>query len=161
MPDSPSPPNRLDYIGTYICPVCRHGEISSLSLMEALACDFCRHIFTVNLEQQVITMADSQLPLTWRWTGQTWKGIQQEVDTLWAYWFAGTLFVLLPTAIVGLGAYLFPPLPESPLAWLPLFWTILTFLTHLACLGWLMLEYYQIPLALYFQAVWQRLVSRS
>jgi hypothetical protein len=143
--------NSLNYQGVYPCPICRHGEIRTLTLMEAFACNFCQHIFTANLEQQVLKMADSQLPLTWRWQGKGWQGMRQEsLEFVWGYRFAGLVFILLPTTIVATGAYLFPPLPQSPLAWLPLAWVIATFCAHLFCLLWLVLEYYQIPLGWYW-----------
>jgi hypothetical protein len=155
------PHNRLSYFGAYTCPACRHGEIAAMPLMEAFACNFCHHIFTANLEQQILKMTDSQLPLSWRWTGIRWQGIQREGSELnGSYWVAGAAFVLLPTLIVGLGAYLFPPLPGSRLSWLPLFWTGLTFVFHLACLVWLLLEYYQFPLLLYLSYLPRRLLSR-
>jgi hypothetical protein len=126
--------------------------------METFACSFCQHIFTTNLEQQLIKMADSQLPLTWRWTGKSWKGIQREgVELGWSYLILGLAFVLLPTAIVSLGVYLFPPLPDSALYWLPFIWAGLTFLAHLTCLLWLILEYYQFPIRLYLRALKRRL----
>jgi hypothetical protein len=152
---------RLDFYGKYTCPVCRHGEISAIPLMEAFSCHFCRHIFTANLEQQTIKMADSQLPLTWRWNGRTWTGGYREENELgWGYWIAGTAFVLLPTSIVGLFTYIFPPLPDSSLSWFPLFWVGLTFFAHLAFLGWLVLEYYQLPISLYIRAIGERLFVR-
>ncbi|MEK0186737.1 hypothetical protein WMG39_18035, partial [Microcoleus anatoxicus PTRS2] len=43
---------------TYPCPVCRTGEISPMPMMEALACNFCQHIFTGNEERQMLKMAD-------------------------------------------------------------------------------------------------------
>lgn len=148
----------LDYNGVYPCPVCRHGEVQALTLMEAFACNFCQHIFTANLEQQLLRIADSQLPLTWRWQGDAWKGIRHESsEFVWAYGVAGTVFILLPTAIVALAAYLFPPLPGTPLAWIPLAWVVFTFLAHLGCLLWLMLEYYQISLRWYWRGLQQRL----
>ncbi|ACK65387.1 conserved hypothetical protein [Rippkaea orientalis PCC 8801] len=146
----------LSYYQAYTCPVCRHGKISALPLMEAFACSFCRHIFTANLEKQAITMADGQLPLTWYWTGRNWQGMTDQNRFGLGYGLGAIAFVLLPTAIVGLGAYLFPPLPGSRLSWFPLFWTGLTLLAHLACLLWLILEYYQFPLYLYLQALRQR-----
>lgn len=161
MSKSTNSSTHLHLHGVYTCPVCRHGEISAIPLMEAFACNFCRHIFTTNLEQQTLKMADSQLPLTWRWNGRNWTGGHREDSELtWGYWVAGGAFVFLPTSIVGLGAYLFPPLPDSTLSWLPIFWTALTFICHLACLGWLVLEYYQFPVSLYFRAVGERLFIR-
>ncbi len=152
--DNPSHP--LSYYNAYTCPVCRHGKISALALMEAFACNFCRHIFTANLEQQVITMADGQFPLTWYWTGHNWQGMATKNSLGWGYGLGAIAFVVLPTAIMGLGAYLFPPLPGSSLSWFPLAWTGLTFISHLACVLWLLLEYYQLPVFLYLEALRQR-----
>lgn len=148
--------NPLSYYDAYTCPVCRHGKIAALPLMEAFACNFCRHIFTANLEKQVITMADGQLPLTWHWTGQNWQGMTTRNSLGWGYRVGAIAFVVLPTAIMGLGAYLFPALPGSRLSWFPWVWTGLTFFSHLACILWLILEYYQFPLSLYLQAFRQR-----
>ncbi|WP_354634881.1 hypothetical protein [Planktothricoides raciborskii] len=36
---------------TYPCPVCRYGEISGLTLMNAFGCHFCQHIFTADLSK--------------------------------------------------------------------------------------------------------------
>ncbi len=162
MSNSQDSKTSLNYNDTYPCPVCRQGEISTLPLMEAFACNICRHIFTANLEQQILKMADSQIPLAWRWTGRHWQGVQRQGGELsWGYWMAGMAFIALPTLIVGSGAYLFPPLPGSPLAWFPRAWTILTLVSHLLCIAWLVLEYYQFPLMLYLRASAQRFLPRS
>lgn len=161
MSESRESNNYFTYQGVYPCPVCRHGEIASLALMDAFACNFCRHIFTANLEQQSLKMADSQLPLSWHWNGQKWTGIQpDETKITWGYWIAAIAFVSLPTTIVGAASYIFPPLPGSRLAWFPLAWAIATFLSHLACIIWLILEYYQFPVSLYLRALRQRFVTR-
>ena len=101
-------PTQLNYHDTYSCPVCRHGKIAALPLMEAYACNFCQHIFTANLEQQVLKMADSQLPLTWYWNGKYWQGLPREgMEMAGFYLIIGLGFVIFPTAIVATGAYLF------------------------------------------------------
>ncbi|MBR8832191.1 MAG: hypothetical protein N5P05_000749 [Chroococcopsis gigantea SAG 12.99] len=149
----------LDYNSAYPCPVCRHGEISSLALMEAYACNFCQHIFTANLEKQVLKMADSQIALTWFWNGQNWKGVNREgVDMGWRYGIAAGLFVILPTSIVSTAAYLFPAMPGSNLSWLPIFWSFFTFFAHLSFLFWLVIEYYQFPVNLYLNSLARRLL---
>jgi hypothetical protein len=146
--------NALNYHDVYPCPVCRHGEISTLPLMEAYACNFCQHIFTANLERQMLKMADSQLALSWYWNGRHWNGLRSEGTEMGALsLLAAVLFVLLPTAIVAISSYLFPPVAGSPLSWLPLFWSILTFAAHLICILWLILEYYQFPLNIYLGAL--------
>jgi rubredoxin len=89
-------PTRLNYHDTYSCPVCRHGKIAALTLMEAYACNFCQHIFTANLEQQVLKMADSQLPLTWYWNGKYWQGLPREgMEMAGFYLIIGLGFVIL------------------------------------------------------------------
>jgi len=158
-----SPQTRpLSFDRTYHCPACRQGNLATMPLMDAFACSFCRHIFTANLDQQAISMADSPVPLLWYWTGQAWKS-RSQVDTRWGwiYGVAIVAFILLPTAIVGCGAYYFPPLPGSRLAWLPSVWVGLTFTAHLTCISWLLLAYYQFSPAIYLQATRNRLLGAS
>ena len=144
--------------GEYPCPVCRHGKVTQMIMMETFACSFCQHIFTTNYDKQLLKMADSQLPLTWYWNGKNWKGIQREgVEIGWSYLLCGLAFVALPTTIVAFSAYLVPPLPDSPLSWFPIFWAFLTFFTHLFCLILLIVEYYQLPIMLYVRAVQRRI----
>ena len=152
--------NRFHIKGEYSCPVCRHGKVSEMLMMEAFSCNFCQHIFTTNFEKQLLKMADSQLPLTWYWNGKTWKGIHREgVEIGWSYIAVALAFVLLPTAIVGSGMYLFPASPDSLLYWLPLAWTAVTFCAHLFCVVWLIIEYYQFPIFLYVRALKRKLSS--
>ncbi|TVQ45682.1 MAG: hypothetical protein EA365_07410 [Gloeocapsa sp. DLM2.Bin57] len=145
-------PYPLNYHHDYLCPLCRQGRIHSIALMDAFACDCCQHIFSADVEQQTLTAVDTQLPMTWQWNQKTWTRVNPEgVNFGWLYLVLGILWVLLPTTIVGLASYLFPPLPGSSLAWLPWFWTVVTFLSHLLCLVWLILEYYQFPVRVYLR----------
>lgn len=153
--------NRFHCEGTYPCPVCRHGKVAEMPLMETFACNFCQHIFTTNYDKQLLKMADSQLPLTWYWNGKVWKGIHREgAEVGWAYVLFGLGFVLIPTSIIGIGVYLFPPINGSLLSWLPLAWTVMTFVAHLLCVIWLIVEYYQFPIFLYVRAIKRKLSSR-
>ncbi|XQQ06338.1 MAG: hypothetical protein EDM05_69180 [Leptolyngbya sp. IPPAS B-1204] len=132
---------------SYICPVCRHGQISALTLMDAFACNFCRHIFTANLQNQTVQVVDSSQPLTWRWTGRNWQSTYRDDPSLTAVvWFASIVLVLLPASIVWLMAFLFPPLPGSVLSWFPSVWLGCTFGIHLLMVGWLLAEHYQLPI---------------
>ena len=150
--------NRFHTKGEYTCPVCRHGKVSEMLMMETFSCNFCQHIFTTNFEKQLLKMADSQLPLTWYWNGKTWKGIHREgVEISWSYMIVALGFILLPTSIVGSGMYLFPSSPDSWLYWLPVAWTGLTFFAHLFCVIWLIIEYYQFPIFLYVRALKRKL----
>lgn len=139
-------------LNNYPCPLCVRGKLYTMPLMEAIACEFCQHIFTVNLEQKVLQMADSQIALTWHWTGKKWKGVSKNKPALtWKIGLIAIIFLTFPTSLVGLSAYIFPPLANSALQWFPWFWMGLTFCTHLGCLLWLILEYYQVPVFLYLR----------
>ncbi|MGC1248635.1 MAG: hypothetical protein WA865_20680 [Spirulinaceae cyanobacterium] len=144
---------------TYPCPICHRGKVSSMPLMEAFACNFCSHIFTVDFEKQLMKIADRQLPLSWHWNGKSWNSLQQQkTEAAWIYVIAGFIFLILPTTIIGLGAYLFPPLPGSTLGWFPVFWTGLTFVAHLSFILWITVEYYQFPIFLYLRATGRNLL---
>jgi rubredoxin len=128
----------LSYQQSYRCPVCRHGQIEALTLMDAFACSFCRHIFTANLQEQLIRVEDSSQPLAWRWTGRTWRPIQQDdFDLTLVIWLVGVALVSLPPALLWL--------PDSTWYWFPLFWTIIAFLAHFSLVLWLLAEHYQFP----------------
>ncbi|MBD2461607.1 hypothetical protein H6G89_11150 [Oscillatoria sp. FACHB-1407] len=137
---------QLSYQETYICPICRHGQITGLTLMDAFACDFCRHIFTANLPEQSVQVVDSSQPMSWRWNGRNWQvAYQDDFNLTMMIWLIGVLLVGLPSAIVWLSAYTFPPLPGSPWAWFPMVWVGCTFLVHLVLVLWVMAEHYQLP----------------
>lgn len=139
--------NTLSYQGTYICPVCRHGQISALTLMDAFACNFCRHIFTANLRTQSVQVVDSSQPMSWRWNGKNWQNTYQDDPNLtFVIWVVGIVLVTLPASIVWLMAYLFPPLPGSRWAWFPSVWLGITLGIHLLMVAWLLAEHYQFPL---------------
>ncbi|MDB9313961.1 hypothetical protein PN462_12685 [Spirulina sp. CS-785/01] len=147
--------------GTYPCPVCHCGDIQSLSLMEAMSCSVCQHIFTPQFEEQSLKLADSQVGLQWYWNGKRWQGKPSHVLAInWQYGVAAIAFVTLPTLIMGVSAYLFPPLPGTAFPWFPLAWTGLTFISHVGCLLYLASEYYQFPLGLYVKTVGRRMLGR-
>lgn len=153
----------LNFPEDYPCPVCRIGKITSIPLMEAVACDFCHEIFTVNLELKQIKMPSRQPPLVWKWNGFKWNQAQLEgVELGWGYVVAAIAFVIFPTTIIGIGAYYFPPHPDLPLSWIPTIWTLLTFLLHLAIMVWIFIEVYQIPVGAYWRAIthWRNGVTR-
>lgn len=146
---------RFNISETYPCPVCRSGEVSALPMMEdTFSCQFCQHLFQADFSQQLLKMMDSEIPLSWYWNGKRWSSpYRKGIEIGWEYAIAAVLFLVLPPFIVGTGAYLFPPVPGTPLAWLPTAWTLLTLLTHLGILLWLITEYYQFPVVMYIQAV--------
>lgn len=147
--------------GDYPCPVCHHGQISTMPLMEALACNFCRHIFTLDAVTQHLTMADSSLPLTWRWNGRGWRSIYQNGIVIgWGIVLGAIAFILLPTTLVALSAYIFPAEPDTFLSWLPLFWIGLTFVCHLLLVVSIAIESYQFPVFAYLNAIQRNLLRR-
>ncbi|NEQ23660.1 MAG: hypothetical protein F6K28_31850 [Microcoleus sp. SIO2G3] len=151
----------FNYQGVYPCPVCRLNQLRAMPLMDAMACDCCRHIFTADLERQMIKMPARQPPLIWLWNGRNWTGAHLEgVEWGWTYWLFAIGFVVLPTTLIGLSAYTFPPASGSRLAWLPAAWTGLTFLCHLGIVGWLVIEFYQFPVWAYLRVRRQQLFSR-
>jgi hypothetical protein len=139
--------NDLSYQGVYTCPICRHGQISALTLMDAFACNFCRHIFTANLQSQSVQVVDSSQPMSWRWNGRTWQvAYRDDFNLNLVIWLVALVLIVLPTGIVWLSSYTFPPLPDSPWAWFPLVWVGCTFLVHFSLVAWLMAEHYQLPI---------------
>ncbi|MBC6479409.1 MAG: hypothetical protein GDA56_18175 [Hormoscilla sp. GM7CHS1pb] len=151
----------LSYKGLYSCPVCRQGEISCLPLMEAFACNFCRHIFTADLEKQWIQLADSSQPLSWRWNGSKWVATyRSHVDMTWEIWLVAIALVLLPPSLIWLGYHIFPPETGSKGYWFPPLWTLLSFLSHLAFVSWLIVEYYQLPIYVSLRVRLRQLLGR-
>lgn len=149
---------QLNYDKAYSCPVCRLGQISNLALMEAFACDLCHNIFEANLEKQQLRMVSRQPALIWRWNGRNWIEARTEgMEFGWGYLLAAIMLVALPTSLIGLTIYIFPPTPDTPLYWIPYVWTGLTFLSHLGIIIWLALEFYQLPIGIYLRAIGRRL----
>lgn len=153
--------HHLNVQGTYPCPVCRLGQLQALSLMEAMACNQCQHIFTADWDKQHLQMADRQPALNWYWNGKRWKGAHLEgVEWGWIYWLFASGFVVLPTTLIALSVYTFPPEPGSALSWFPVAWIGLTFLSHLAIIGWLVIEFYQFPVGLFLRMGRRQLLGR-
>lgn len=145
-PDSSA--QRLSHTGTYGCPICRHGQVSALTLMDAFACSFCRHIFTVDLHDQTIRVEDSSQPMSWRWNGKTWQTVRSiiDLDLTLIVWAIGVLLIIVPSGLIWLSGYMFPPLPGSSWYWFPSVWLSLTFASHFLLVSWLLVEHYQLPL---------------
>ncbi len=125
--------------------------------MDAFACEFCRHIFTLDDPTQSICFEDHAQQLKWQWNGSRWRS-QRPIPTDWLLivWGAGVIFVALPTLVVWLSYHTFPPLPSQGGLVFPLVWTGLTFAAHLGIVGWLVLEHYQFPLYITLKLYWGR-----
>ncbi|KKI99057.1 hypothetical protein [Prochlorothrix hollandica] len=162
-PDRPLPlPQTLHYgPSAYPCPICRHGQLLTLTLMEAMGCGFCRHIFTIQGQSQRLQVMDSTQPLTWVWMGQQWRVVGAAIEPINpALWALAIVLVLFPSGLVASGAYFFPVLPDAPLAWFPWAWVGLTLLSHGGLFLFGFLEYYQVPRYVQCKLWWQQ-VSRS
>ncbi|WP_413166605.1 hypothetical protein ACL6C3_07840 [Capilliphycus salinus ALCB114379] len=152
--------NPLSYQEIYPCPVCRCGRLSNIALMDAFGCDVCRHIFTIHPEKQLLKMADREPSITWRWNGQSWQGEHiGNLELSWFYWLAALAIIIFPPTLIGLSAFLFPPVSGSVWAWFPIMWTVIAFLSHLFLVLWLIAEAYQFPVFLYLRTRWQQLRS--
>ena len=147
--DSPAVSARQFYDrGDYPCPICRHGRVTLMPMMEtAMACDFCRHLFTANFSDQVLRVEDSAQPLSWRWGGRAWQLVRRGGDRVLtpSVWVAALGLAVLPAAIIGFAQYVFPPLPGSRGSMLGPWWLSLTAIAHFCLVGWVLLEHYQLP----------------
>jgi hypothetical protein len=132
----------------YGCPVCRYGQLEALFMVEALNCTFCHHIFTIDATQRYLRLEDNAQRLQWqRWNGR-WLSARTRLSSDWmlVVWGLALTFVLLPTFLVGLVYYTFPPLPGQASSLFPLVWVGFTFLAHGIIAVWLLFEHYQFPL---------------
>jgi hypothetical protein len=140
------------------CPVCMHGTIAPMPMMESLACDFCNHIFileqSADQRQQFLKMADTISLLRWTWTGKRWENANavQVYNSRWLS-ILGILLVLVPTAIASIAVSLFPTEPDVPLAWFPKFWAIATFFGHLFVLLSITRDYTEFPIRAYWRSI--------
>ncbi len=123
----------LEANGVYLCPVCRHGQIAPMVLMDTYACNFCRHILSLDVVHQTARLEDSAMTFRWQWTGTNWRSLSTPpVSLTYTAIMLAILLVTLPPALIWLGYRIFPPLSSDPRAhWFPLFWVGLTFLAHL------------------------------
>jgi len=141
-----TPERPLSLNDSFPCPVCRQGNIEAIALMEAFACEFCRHILSANLPDQQVKVVDSSQPLTWLWNGTRWQLArgenEQELSAL--VLFTAAVLIVIPASIVWLSGALFPPLQPSAVPFSTV-WALITLAAHLSFVLWLIGEYYQIP----------------
>ncbi len=130
----------LSYSDVYSCPACASGELSAMSMMDLFACDFCRHMFTANLQTQSVQLADSLQPMAWQWTGRRWRAAYQADTAAVLVWVFAIALVIAPAAIISLSNYVFPP--SGGLKFVVM-WVALTGLSHGIISGWLLAEYHR------------------
>ena len=163
LPKSAPERRSLNYHDVYPCPICRHGQLSALTLMDALACNACHHIFTADLKNQSVRVEDISQPSVWRWNGLSWQ-IARPRDgeiavTIWLV--VGVAIALISATLVWLMTYLFPPLEGSKGFWIPQIWPVATLSTHLVLLVlWPLAEYFQLPFYVALKIRIQTLLAR-
>lgn len=133
--------------GSYPCPICRQGQIEAIVLTDAFACRFCRHILSADLESQQVKVVDSTQPLTWSWTGQQWRLVRGEKaeELTGLVIFTAVVLTVIPASLVWLSGAIFPPLEQEAHIPFSVAWSVITFVSHLIFVLWLIGEYYQIP----------------
>lgn len=116
-------------------------------LTEAFACEFCRHILSANIQEQQVQVVDSSQPLTWLWNGHRWRLTRtensEEISGLVI--FTAIVLIVIPASLVWLSGIIFPPLDSTSQITFSAVWALLTLLSHLIFVLWLIGEYYQIP----------------
>lgn len=133
---------RLAFDESYRCPACGSGEMSAIAMMDVFACNFCRHMFTANLQTQSVHLADSLQPMAWQWNGWRWRTAQQSDTAAGVIWMFAGVLTAAPVGIIAVSNYIFPPLEGSNF---PLMWIGLTLLSHGIMSGWLLAEYHRWP----------------
>ncbi|MEL6813936.1 MAG: hypothetical protein AAFP03_03870 [Cyanobacteria bacterium J06598_3] len=132
----------LSYSEVYQCPACGSGELSAIALMDVFACDFCRHMFTANLQTQSVQLADSLSPMAWQWQGTRWQVAHHRNTSAAVIWTFCSVLTVIPVGLIALANYIFPPLEGSNF---PLMWITLTWVSHSAMSLWLLCEYHRWP----------------
>lgn len=133
------------------CPACRVGRLSVLAMMDALACNLCSHIFTVNPQRGTLTLSGSALPVYWQWDGHTWHAPGGQ-GLGWADKLAAGALIVCPPALIAFCSWV-PLQPDSSYAWFPAFWCTLTFLCHAGCVLAILVSYYQFSLSACLRAL--------
>lgn len=143
----------LSYEESYRCPACAQGNLSAIALMDIFACDFCRHMFTANLQTQSVHLADSLQPMAWQWTGHRWRAAHQAETSAYIIWSFAAVLLMGPVTLIALPNYIFPP--SGGLRFV-VSWCLLTLLSHGLIAGWLLAEYQRWPWYIASQARFSR-----
>ncbi|MCM1981267.1 hypothetical protein [Lyngbya confervoides] len=145
-----------------VCPVCRHGHLNAMALMETVSCSFCHHIFSLEVppppvQRPTLSIEDFPQSLRWQWTGDNWRSLPQvEMPlTLWL-WAVALAIMILPPTLLGLAMAIVPVAAYSRGAWIPPFWMVATLIGHGWIGLWLLAEHYQWPWYTRLQIFWQR-----
>ena len=146
-------PNRFNRLSrsfnlqdTYPCPICRNGTVQSMVMMETLSCSFCRHIFSADLSSQILRVEDRLPKSSWIWNRDRWTTqIPRDSDLTYLVWFTSAFLIIIPALIIGLSAYVFPPIGGLKLNSFSTVWGAMTLGIHSLIAAWLLVEHYQLP----------------
>jgi hypothetical protein len=131
---------------TFPCPICRKGQVQSMVMMETLSCSFCRHIFSADLPKQILRVEDTIPKSVWTWQGDRWTSLHlADVDLTLLVWFTSIFIMVVPATVLGLSAYMFPPIGGLQWNSFSVVWSVLTFGSHSTISAWLLVEHYQLP----------------
>jgi len=145
---------------SYPCPLCWQGQLQPMVLVDAYGCSLCQQILLVNLDQQTVHPVDGSQPLGWRWQGHGWQPLHHPPqDVTLILWGLGGVLVVFPSMLVALGAYLFPPLEDTPGGNWSWGWAALTLILHGLMVTWVLVEYYRPPLYRLLRVRLERLLS--
>jgi hypothetical protein len=147
---------------TFPCPICRKGQVQSMVMMETLSCSFCRHIFSADLQAQVLRVEDKIPKLAWIWNGDRWTARNSDnADLTLLVWFTSAFITIVPASLLGLSAYIFPPIGGLQWNSFSVVWSGLTLGSHSLIAAWLLVEHYQLPgyvaAKITIQRIWQRI----
>lgn len=131
---------------SHLCPMCGRGHLCQMVLMETLSCTLCQHMFSWQRRQQRLDVLDVSSPMAWRWNGRRWQRGPYPNQPLTAITIVLALIViLLPTLMIAVAGYIFPPLPGSSLEHFHLFWAAIALLLHGGWVFWILAESYHFP----------------
>ncbi len=115
-------------------------------MMDTLSCGFCRHIFSAELNQQLIRVEDTIPKSTWTWQGDRWTSLNSSnIDLTQLVWFTSLFITVVPASMIGISAYIFPPIGGLQWNSFSVVWDELTFGIHTLIAAWLLVEHYQLP----------------
>jgi hypothetical protein len=146
---------------SYLCPICRHGQLNPMVMMETFSCGFCRHIFSVNLTEQVLRVEDRVPHSAWRWNNDRWSALNLiNVNLSMIVWMTSVFLVTVPSGVIWLSAYVFPPI--GGLTWnsFSIVWGEIVFSVHFLIAAWLLVEHYQLPSYVAARIAIDRLLQR-
>ncbi len=130
-------------------------------MMETLSCSFCRHIFSADLSQQILRVEDTIPKSAWTWQGDRWTSRNSgNEDLTQLVWFTSAFMVVVPTSLMGLSAYIFPPIGGLQWNSFSVVWSGVTFGSHLLIATWLLVEHYQLPGYVAAKITLQRMIEQ-